>query len=157
MKKDLRLTNGVRGDGLWGAEGCVVHGVLRFRVTEPDEYITDGYAEGRFYLDKWDAYEDDMIYTDSLFINDLQKNLKELQFKHWEEIDYSEAGMQGENYVSMDASYELAKEATERGYTIDYPSCKGPETKGDKWMSDRSRKEILEECAALLQRAIDTC
>lgn len=160
MNKNLKLTAGVTGDGFWTEWKGVVHGVLRFRISEPDE-LTGGFAEGRFYIDGWDESHG-LIYTDSLFISDIQDGLKQLGFKHWEGIGYSEAGMQGNDYVSMDASYELAKEAEEKDYNINLRTEKPRETKGEQWFNTKpgqikgfeTKKEALDECHKLLDQTL---
>ena len=70
-----------------------------------------------------------MIYTDGLFVDSLHRELHNLGFKHYDNVDYSEAGMQGSDYVSMDASYELAREVRDRGYNIKIYSDDQPEEK----------------------------
>jgi hypothetical protein len=161
MNKNLKLAAGVAGDGFWTEWNGVIHGVLRFKVFEPDE-STSGFAEGRFYIDHWDESHG-LIYTDSLFISDIQNGLKQLGFKHWEGINYSEAGMQGNDYVSMDASYELAKEAEEKNYNINIRSDKPGETKGEQWFNTKpgqikgfeTKEETLAECHKLLDQTLE--
>jgi hypothetical protein len=68
-------------------------------------YINDeeDFGELRVYFDTkyWNVNEDGLIYTDSQFIADLRKFLNE-QGLVGKDVDYSEQGMQGDNYVSLD-------------------------------------------------------
>lgn len=187
--KRLRLTCSVKGDGLWGAEAQTVTGVLTFRVTEPEPVIGDvgpsgeieyeGFAEGRFYLDEWDDEKQGLIYTDSGFIDSLHLVLDNLNIDAAKEIDYSESGMQGPDYVSMDASYNLAKQVEAAGYDISIPKIDSSGnkildvTKGEQWYESgdycaaatktalkgntRTQKELLDDCLELLKKAIECC
>lgn len=62
---------------------------------------TDGY-ELRVYFDTktWSTKRDGLIYTDAAFLKALKPKLKADGFKH--EFEYSEQGMQGDDYVSFD-------------------------------------------------------
>jgi len=115
MTKQLKLTNGVKGDSYWSTWQGVVHGVLEFSLHQGSQ---GGYANAKFHLDTWSADEDGLIYTDSLFLEDIQKNLKAVGFKHYNEISYSEQGMQGAKFVDLDCTDKLAEEAKELGYVV---------------------------------------
>ena len=154
MKKSLKLTCRVTGDGYWGAGECTVTGQLRFKTYEPDDNTT-GFAEARFYLDDWDADEQGLIYSDSLFIQDLQDGLNRLGIAG-RGIDYSESGMQGDDYVSMDASYELARDVRDRGYDITLPNT-GPRNRDLHVETTRTKDELIDECIELLKQAAATC
>lgn len=60
----------------------------------------------------WDNKKNGLIYTDGLWLSDLRDYLVRLGFsrKAVYDIDYSEAGMQGNNYVSLDAGKSFLKE-----------------------------------------------
>jgi len=117
MTEQLKQTNGVKGDGFWSGWQGVVHGVLEFNQYQWNIDEGSNYANAKFHLDIWDP-EDGLIYTDSLFLEDLQKNLKAAGFKHYDEISYSEQGMQGEKFVDLDCTDKLADEAKELGYVV---------------------------------------
>jgi len=153
MKKLLRLTCRVTGDGYWGAREGSVSGHLRFRTYEPDDNTT-GFAEAKFYLDDWDADEQGLIYSDSQFIQDLQDGLNRLGIAG-RGIDYSESGMQGNDYVSMDASYELATDCRDRGYDV-IDKTTTVEATDDEPVA-RTKNELIDECIKLLERAAATC
>ena len=68
-------------------------------------YVADekDFGELRVYFNTkfWDVNVDGLIYTDSNFLDELQAFLN----KHGlagADVDYSEQGMQGDNYVSLD-------------------------------------------------------
>lgn len=68
------------------------------------------FGELRVYFDcrTWDTRKDGLIYTDTLFLKELQKflNAHGLSGK---DVGYSEQGMQGDNYVSCDAGGKFLK------------------------------------------------
>ena len=141
-KTDLRLTLTLDGSGLWGARAQQVSGVLRF------VHATERYAEGRFYLDH---QIDGMPYTDQGFIEDLQQQLRSRGFKNHQQIDFSEAGMQDDKYVSMDASAALAHEV---GETHDVRI----ESHDQTWtpvIDFRSKRDkVIDEIDAILDRML---
>lgn len=63
--------------------------------------------ELRVYFDiqTWDVSKDGLIYTDQTFLRELQAYLKttnDIPQRSVANIDYSEAGMQGDDFVSLD-------------------------------------------------------
>lgn len=65
------------------------------------------YGELKVYFDEsWNVEKDGLIYTDDRFLDDLR------DFLHFHglpgpEVCYSEQGMQGDNYVSLDADHKF--------------------------------------------------
>ena len=57
----------------------------------------------------WDTAVDGLIYTDPLFMQELRAYLQTLGFTAEEanDVDYSEQGMQTENYVSCDVGLDF--------------------------------------------------
>lgn len=153
MNKQLKLKLHVEGTGCYTSWSGDVTGTLKFKVTEPSvgpsgtEY--EGFAEGRFYLDDWNN-EFGMIYTDQEFVNQLQNSLTGLGFTNSQDIDYSEAGMQGENYVSMDASYELTQEALALGYDISLPESEDQQPDPDQQSVKQSLDSIIDKLQQLV-------
>lgn len=87
------------GDGYWSSVAKSVN-VTAINVA----YINDeqDFGELRVYFDKhWDTRKDGLIYTDSLFLEQLRAKLTDCGFDATD-VDYSEQGMQGNNYVSLD-------------------------------------------------------
>lgn len=60
------------------------------------------FGELRVYFDTktWDVEKDGLIYTDARFIMELARKLAEVGFTA--DVSYSEQGMQGDDYVSLD-------------------------------------------------------
>jgi len=88
------------GDGFWSGS---VKEVSVLNITVPYMNDAEDFGELRVYFDtdSWDIHEDGLIYTDKNF----QKVLKLLLTKHGlysDDVSYSEQGMQGEDYVSLD-------------------------------------------------------
>ena len=94
------------GDGYWSNVAKAVH------VTDMQlAYINDerDFGELRVYFNTkfWDVNTDGLIYTDSAFIEDLRDFL--IAHELSDDVDYSEQGMQGDNYVSLDVGEGFIK------------------------------------------------
>jgi hypothetical protein len=88
------------GDGYWSKARRAV------RVTDIDvPYINDekDFGELCVYFDTktWDVEKDGLIYTDGRFLMELTTVLAEAGFDV-SDVSYSEQGMQGDNFVSLD-------------------------------------------------------
>lgn len=74
-------------------------------------YVNDekNYSEVVVYFrpDTWNCAEDGLIYTDRGFLSDLKKNLKTLGIPT--DFSYSEQGMQGSDYVSLDGDEKITR------------------------------------------------
>lgn len=88
------------GDGLWSDKK---------RSVECTSYEVRGkqgesFGELRVYFDTgtWNVDEDGLIYTDSGFLAGIRE-----AFIHGDDIEYSEQGMQGDDYVSFDVGAEF--------------------------------------------------
>jgi hypothetical protein len=72
------------------------------------------FGELRAYFDsaEWDTDNDGLIYTDKVWMSGFRECMKTLGFSDAavEDISYSEAGMQGDNYVSMDVGGDFVRE-----------------------------------------------
>jgi len=97
---DFLATLNTAGDGLWSdtAKAVDIH-TLGLTVFEDEG---DKWGELRVYFDTdtWDIDEDGLIYTDDAFLSELQNVLLRAGFNT--DVDYSEQGMQGDDYVSLD-------------------------------------------------------
>ena len=90
------------GDGYWSGANKAVEIV---DITIGYMSSNQDWGEMRVYFnDTWDVCEDGLIYTDSQFEYELRKLLQTAGFTKAESNDvfYSEQGMQGEDYVSLD-------------------------------------------------------
>ena len=88
------------GDGLWSR---AIKNVRIVDMTVP--YVNDerdfGELKVHFNTEDWDVEKDGLIYTDRGFMTDL-RNFLVLHGLDNLDVDYSEQGMQGEDYVSLD-------------------------------------------------------
>ncbi len=92
------------GDGYWSNVAKAVE------ITDMQlGYVSDeqDFGELRVYFDTdtWDVSKHGLIYTDSLFKQDLMQFVQQ----HGLVVDlcYSEQGMQGDNYVSLDVGKDF--------------------------------------------------
>jgi hypothetical protein len=103
MKQFNHILN-TAGDGYWSGIAKSV------KVTHIDvSYINDErtFGELRVYFDtaSWNIDKDGLIYTDSRFLEEL---CSELAYEGlMGKVDYSEQGMQGEDYVSLDVGEDF--------------------------------------------------
>ena len=110
MSKVILHTN---GKGLWSdvAKAVRITDMVLERGTIWDgETINEAFGEFRVYFDTdtWDTNKDGLIYTDRLF----EKELREFLDAHGlpgKDVCYSEQGMQGDDYVSLDAGGKFYK------------------------------------------------
>jgi len=99
-----RVLFSTAGDGWWSNVQKTVE------ITDMQlGYVSDegDFGELRVYFntDTWDVNEDGLIYTDTQFKKDLMQFVKE----HGLVVDlcYSEQGMQGDDYVSLDVGKDF--------------------------------------------------
>ena len=100
---DRILTTG--GDGYWSSKSKSV------RITNIDvPYINEenDFGELNVYFDTntWDTETDGLIYTDKLFLHEL-KHFLVGQMGLSSDVGYSEQGMQGDDYVSLDVDADF--------------------------------------------------
>jgi hypothetical protein len=88
------------GNGLWSGEERAVT-VTNIKLG----YVSDDLDFGELcvYFNKktWDVTKHGLIYTDRQFLRELQAFL-DAQGLPGDDVSYSEQGMQGDNYVSLD-------------------------------------------------------
>lgn len=88
------------GDGYWSRKVKTVR-IIQLRVLcMSDEYK---WGELRVYFNRndWDVENDGLIYTDGLFEKELKEYLTSIGIDA-SDVSYSEQGMQGDWYVSLD-------------------------------------------------------
>lgn len=102
------------GKGLWSqqAKPVIVTGLDCVITKMEDEDRLFGELMVRFDLASWDTDKDGLIYTDDRFLKELHTFLKSQGFtaEASEDVSYSEQGMQGDEYVSLDAGSEFCQE-----------------------------------------------
>ena len=99
-----RVVFSTAGDGYWSNVSKAVE------VTDMQlGYVNDDqdFGELRVYFDTdtWDVNKDGLIYTDSRFKQDLMQFVKQQGLVV--DLCYSEQGMQGDDYVSLDVGAEF--------------------------------------------------
>tara|TARA_B110000503_G_C6886777_1_gene305034 strand:- start:222 stop:560 length:339 start_codon:yes stop_codon:yes gene_type:complete len=88
------------GDGYWSRKQTAVE-VTHLQLAYTNDELDFGELRVRFNAATWDTAKDGLIYTDSLFLEDLQLLLDSMGFDA-SDVTYSEQGMQGDTYVSLD-------------------------------------------------------
>lgn len=109
----VRLITETNGSGFWSVVGRLVY-ITHMKLTYDENEDADDFNELRVYFDPndWNIYEDGLIYTDRRWINTFYDELRLLGFSNeaLNVLDYSEQGMQGKDYVSLDCGKEFIKE-----------------------------------------------
>jgi hypothetical protein len=102
------------GKGLWSrqAKPVIVTGLDCIITKMEDEDKLFGELMVRFDLASWDIDKHGLIYTDDQFLEELHTFLKSQGFtvEASNDVSYSEQGMQGDEYVSLDVSSEFCEE-----------------------------------------------
>ena len=109
MKVDINTM--CDGMGLWSRRPFRRIHICKIDITYVNEIETFGELQAKF--DKgWDVRKDGLIYTDNLWIKDFRNGLVALGFSREaaDDVDYSEQGMQGDNFVSMDIGKKFLDE-----------------------------------------------
>jgi len=88
------------GDGYWSTVAKTVQ-ITRLSLAYTNDELDFGELRVYFDTKTWDVNKDGLIYTDSDFLADLKALLTDMGFDA-SDVDYSEQGMQGDNYVSLD-------------------------------------------------------
>ncbi len=120
--KPFKAVAKTAGNGLWSRDiRKVVHSKAELCLWDDqlDDYVNRNhpikFAELRVYFPKknWDVTKHGLIYTDRQWIKDFRASLKELGFSDSsvKKVDYTEQGMQGDNYVSLDVDSAFIKRA----------------------------------------------
>jgi hypothetical protein len=96
----VNATCNTAGDGYWSSKAKAVQ-IVGLSLGYVNDELDFGELCVYFNTKRWDVRKDGLIYTDSLFLEELQELLTSLGFDS-SDVDYSEQGMQGEDYVSLD-------------------------------------------------------
>ena len=103
------VTFNTNGKGIWSKSTKAVR-ILDMRLMNVRDFDDECTGELRVYFDvnTWDVRENGLIYTDPGFAAELRKFLGEHGLPG-NAVYYSEQGMQGTNFVSLDADDEFVK------------------------------------------------
>ena len=96
----VNATCNTAGDGYWSNKQRAVE-ITRLQLGYINDELDFGELCVYFNTKTWDVNKDGLIYTDSLFLEELRELLGDLGFDA-SDVEYSEQGMQGDNYVSLD-------------------------------------------------------
>lgn len=96
------------GDGYWSREKRGVR-IVEVDMAYVGESCYFGELRVKFDVADWDVSKHGLIYTDSQWLRELRKYLLTVGFtaREVELVSYSEQGMQGDNYVSLDVCEEF--------------------------------------------------
>jgi len=91
------------GNGYWSPVAKAVE-VTQLRLQYCTQEKDFGELCVHFSPTSWDIQKDGLIYTDKQFMQELRTYLQTIGFtaKEANDVDYSEQGMQTEQYVSLD-------------------------------------------------------
>jgi len=111
MSKVVLHTDGLRG--LWSdvAKAVTITNMGLGYIDEDfaaGKHPTFGELRVQFDTKTWDTDEDGLIYTDRLFIKELREFL-DAHGLPGKDVDYSEQGMQGDDFVSLDVGGKFLK------------------------------------------------
>jgi hypothetical protein len=93
-----------KGDGYWSNVAKPVE-ITDMQLGYVNDELDFGELRVFFNTDTWNVNTDGLIYTDSLFKIDLMAFIK--QHGLVVDLSYSEQGMQGDNYVSLDVGKDF--------------------------------------------------
>lgn len=102
----LDLTWKTNGDGLWSrAKKPVKVTQLLLHIYDTGQDLMPEDLQVRFDTATWGVYQDGLIYSDTAFVRQLRQFLvsQGTPAPIAGRVDYSEQGMQGDDYVSCDA------------------------------------------------------
>ena len=97
---NFNTTLRTNGKGYWSNRACAVE-VTKLSMPYVNDEGDFGELRVYFNTDTWDTGEDGLIYTDPQFKAELRSALTVAGFNA-RDISYSEQGMQGSNFVSLD-------------------------------------------------------
>ena len=94
------VTLNTDGTGYWSGTAKAVK-CERIAISYCNEEMDFGELRVYFDTDSWNVDEDGLIYTDEQFLAELKEALNDAALNA-SDVTYSEQGMQGEDYVSLD-------------------------------------------------------
>jgi hypothetical protein len=110
-KKVIWQTHTGDVNGLWSNAAKAVT-IVEVWLSSVNDEGNFGELCARFDTKTWNCDQDGLIYTDGIWINEFRALMRSLGFTRnaVNDISYSEQGMQGYNYVSMDVGADFLRE-----------------------------------------------
>lgn len=104
----LKFESYTDGKGLWSREARLVK-VTGVSIRCSGEYV---YMDASFTKSSWNVDKYGLIYTDPGWLTCFRSALVEMGFsvKASRDVDYTEQGMQGQDYVSLEAGKPFTNE-----------------------------------------------
>jgi len=96
----VTATLNTSGGGYWSNTQAAVE-ITRLQLAYTNDELDFGELRVYFNAATWDVNKLGLIYTDKQFMTELKALLTTMGFDA-SDVDYSEQGMQGDNYVSCD-------------------------------------------------------
>lgn len=87
------------GGGLWSTKQAAVR-IIDLEVPYVDGDLSFGELRVYFDVNTWDVDQHGLVYPDPLFLDELRTYLNAQGY--YASVHYSEQGMQGRNFVSLD-------------------------------------------------------
>ena len=96
----VTATLNTNGNGYWSNKRKAVE-ITGLQLSYTNDELDFGELRVFFNTNTWDTHKDGLIYTDKQFMRELKELLTAKGFDA-SDVDYSEQGMQGDTYVSLD-------------------------------------------------------
>jgi hypothetical protein len=111
LDKKVNWQTHTDGEGLWTQFEKTVT-VVRVELVYVNEEGDFGELRAYFDTRTWDCNETGLIYTDPRWMDEFRGLMRSMGFTRsaCDDITYSEQGMQGDNYVSMDVGADFMRE-----------------------------------------------
>jgi hypothetical protein len=111
FEKKVNWQTHTGGNGLWSKEQKAVT-ILEVSLRNVNDEGDFGELCARFDTKTWNCDADGLIYTDSVWLDEFRALMRSLGFTRAavNDISFSEQGMQGYNFVSMDVGEDFMRE-----------------------------------------------
>ena len=111
FNKQVNWQTHTGGNGHWSKEQKAVT-ILEVSLRDVNDDNDFGELCARFDTKTWNCDANGLIYTDSIWLDEFRALMRSLGFTRAavNDISYSEQGMQGYNFVSMDVGPDFLRE-----------------------------------------------
>ena len=111
FEKKVNWQTHTGGNGLWSKEQKAVT-ILEVSLRNVNDEGDFGELCARFDTKTWNCDADGLIYTDNIWLDEFRALMRSLGFTRAavNDISFSEQGMQGYNFVSMDVGENFMRE-----------------------------------------------